>query len=58
MCQGTHIILYDKYMKLCGDNHKIKWPLRNTEDLKPNDFSLVGIILHYDALRLETFEDD
>jgi hypothetical protein len=52
--QETYI--YDKYMKLCGDNHKIKWPLRNMEDLKTHDFCLVGIILHYNAL--ETSEDD
>ena len=54
MYQETHV--YDKYTKLCGDNHKIKWTLCNTEDLKVPDFVFMETILHYDVL--ETLEDD
>jgi hypothetical protein len=48
---------YHEYTKLCDENHKVKWPLHNTEDLKPHEFCFVGIIC-ITMLHEETFEDD
>ena len=38
--------VYNDYTKLCGDNHKIKWPLLDTEELKIHDFIVMPAILH------------
>ena len=32
--------VYNECTKVCGDDHRIKWPLRDTEELKGHNFFL------------------